>query len=184
MINELFEKSTPLFGPYRLQRMDLDQVPATASVMLASEPWQSYGFSFETIERFLDGCVNAGIARVIICRNGPDEEVGDFSAEGTGTVEEQVVGLAVVQPGFLGGRFLEILAVAENHRGKGVGTKIIDLVCKECPPHIRDLFVLVAMSNTAAVKFYDKMGFIDVGEMPGLILPGKVERLIWLRFRD
>ncbi len=178
MPGRLFENSTPLFGPYRLEIMVPDQIPAVTSIMMASEPWESYGFTSHTIEKFIGGCVEAKIARVILCSEKEKEETPENIAM------EYVVGIAVVQPGFLGGRFLEILAVAEQHRQKGIGKKVIETICRECPSNIRDLFVLAAMSNTDAIAFYDKMDFVDVGELPGLILPNKVERLIWRRFRE
>ncbi len=174
MSSILFEESTELFGPYRIARMKSEQVSAAVSIMLTSEPWESYGFTPPTVENFIKGCVDAGMTRAVLFKEN----------EASGAIREQVVGIVIIQPGFLGGRFLEILAIAEPHRGKGVGAKIIEAICAECPPNIRDLFVLAAKNNLNAVKFYKKLGFVDVGELPGLILPDKTERLIWLRFRD
>lgn len=171
MDQSLFPESTKLEETYRLVRMELEDVSAVCPIMLASEPWQSYGFSNDTVAGFLKGSVEAGLARVLV----------HFDDEAS---EETVVGVVVVQPAFLGGRYLEILAVAEKHRGRGLGRKIVDAVCREAPQNIRDLFVLVSVFNEDAVGFYDKLGFRDVGELSGLILPDRVERLIWLRFRD
>ena len=175
MTHELFPDSVQLEGPYRLDRMTQKQVPAVVSIMLASEPWMSYGFEGAVVERFMAGSVEAGLARSLIHVMEPDED-----SPGA----EEVIGVVVIHPGFLGGRYLEILAISERHRGKTLGTQIINLLCRESPAHMRDLFVLVSLFNQPAVGFYEKQGFIDVGDLPGLILPGKVERLIWLRFRN
>jgi GNAT superfamily N-acetyltransferase len=174
MSSILFEESTELYGPYRIARMKPEQISPAVSVMLASEPWESYGFTPQTVERFIKGCVDAGMTRALLFNDD----------QGSEAIREQVVGIVIIQPGFLGGRFLEILAIAEPHRGKGIGTKIVEAICRECPPNIRDLFVLAAINNSNAIEFYKKLGFVDVGELPGLILPDKTERLIWLRFRD
>jgi ribosomal protein S18 acetylase RimI-like enzyme len=168
MTNHLFRQSRPLGNGVSLVRMTRGHIEAAAKIMAEAEPWNSYGFDFSRISDFLAGSIRADIARTVI-----------EGAAGKGTV----AGVVIVQPGFLGGRFLEILALDEKHRGRGLGRRVIDEICREMPAHMRDLFVLVAETNAPAVAFYRKLGFMDVGDMPGLIRPGKTDRLIWLRFR-
>ncbi|MCL4236328.1 MAG: GNAT family N-acetyltransferase [Deltaproteobacteria bacterium] len=162
-----FPDHTDLGIGHALVTMRADEVAAVADIMMASEPWAKYGYERRTIEDFLVGTVEAGMARVVTPTDGPRE----------------VVGVATVQPGFLGGRYLELLALRDDRRGRGLGRRVIEAVCYEMPVHMRDLFVLVAESNQKAISFYRHLGFRDVGDLPGLIRLGKVERLIWLRFR-
>ncbi len=168
----MFLKETDLGGGYRLVRMKEAHVGRVTDIMRGAEPWKSYGMTRDSIAGFLGGSVRAGVARIVVIGK-PARPVHPG----------RVLGVVTIQPAFLGGRFLEILALDEAHRGKGIGRRVIDAVCLEAPLRVRDLFVLVAETNTTAKSFYEHLGFKDVGTMPGLILPEKVERLIWLRFR-
>ncbi|MCZ7583523.1 MAG: GNAT family N-acetyltransferase [Deltaproteobacteria bacterium] len=141
-------------------------------IMLHAEPWQSYDFSPDRIADYLGGMVDAGMARVLAVPDAGHAPAG-----------EEIAGVCIVQPSFLGGRFLEILALDTPYRRRGLGRAILEAICDECPPQLRDYFVLVAGSNANAVAFYKRLGFVDVGDLPGLIRPDKVERLIWWRFR-
>ncbi len=175
MINGPFAETTPLAEGFRLDRMKAEHIPAVASIMMSSEPWNSYGYVEDQLERFLAGSIEAGVARVLV--RSKSDNPGDAPAD-------SVEGVVIVHPGFLGGRYLEILAVEEKVRGRGLGSMIVEEVCREAPPYVRDVFVLIAVSNVGAARFYSSLGFQAVGELPGLVLPDKVERLLWLRFRN
>ncbi|MBZ0273726.1 GNAT family N-acetyltransferase [bacterium] len=159
--------------------MTRSAIARVTDIMLAAEPWKSYGFSGEQIRSFIEGCVNARVARVVV-RDDGDEPPPLWH---TGVDPAAVVGVVVVQPGFLGGRFLEILALDADVRGRGLGRAIIDAIGRESPLQVRDLFVLVAESNAPARAFYERLGFRPVGPLPGLIREDRDEILIWLRFR-
>jgi len=168
MAGSIFPARTALDDRFILATMTRAHVEGAARIMAEAEPWESYGFGLDRIKDFLAGSIRAGMARVVIDRSLP---------------AKPVVGVVIVQPGFLGGRFLEILALDEGHRGRGLGRKAIDAVCDEMPEHMRDFSFSWRQRIRRPSIFYRHVGFRDVGDLPGIIRPDKVERLIWLRFR-
>lgn len=158
---------TDLGNGEQLITMTHDDAEAMAGVMIDAEPWRSYRYDRAMVRDFLVGSLEAGLARVV---------------RGAATGDEPIAAV-VVHPGFLGGRFLEILAIREDRRGRGLGRRIVEAVCLEMPVQMRDLFVLAAGTNEPAQAFYRRLGFREAGELPGLIRPDKTERLLWLRFR-
>jgi ribosomal protein S18 acetylase RimI-like enzyme len=171
---EFFPASTPLSRGYHLIGMTPAHAGQAARFMAVSDPWKSYGFDSEMILDFLENSRRAGMARVVV-KDPPDSK--------SPLPGQQAIGVVCLQPAFLGGRIVEVLAVDAPWRGRGLGRAIIDALCREMPVHMRDLFLLASVNNPKALEFYRHLGFRDVGDLPGLIQPDKSERLVWLRFR-
>ena len=51
--------------------------------------------------------------------------------------------------------------MAEEHRGKGIGTKLIDAVLSELDEVGGDCFLTVNPSNDAALRLYESWGFTE-----------------------
>ena len=51
--------------------------------------------------------------------------------------------------------------MAEEHRGKGIGTKLIDAILSEVDDAGGDCFLTVNPSNDAALRLYESWGFTE-----------------------
>lgn len=61
--------------------------------------------------------------------------------------------------------YVSNIAVSENNRRCGIGAKLVDrLMIFLREQHLSFLSLEVRKSNTAAIKLYDKLGFVKVGE--------------------
>ena len=63
---------------------------------------------------------------------------------------------------------LDLLAVRKPHRQHGVGTQILHWLEKVADTAgIVNIFVQVRLSNSGAIRFYEKLGYLAVAEIPG-----------------
>ena len=104
-----------------------------------------------------------------------DEAVGFFGSQshcGVAVLDGRVVGLYILHPNNVGrcGHICNAsYAVRAAARGKGVG----ELLVRDCIVQARQLgfrilqFNAVVKTNTAARRLYQKLGFAELGEIPG-----------------
>lgn len=74
--------------------------------------------------------------------------------------------------------YLHIISVKEAYRSKGIGKELIEFVEELAFVSADKIFLVVADFNPEAKRFYDKMGYHQVGEIPGLYREGIVEYLM------
>jgi ribosomal-protein-alanine N-acetyltransferase len=116
-------------------------VPRVAALEMASftAPWKA-----DTFERLLDrssGC------HLLVLEDG----------------DEGVVAYAVLWC-ILDQGELANLAVAESHRGRGWGRRLLDQVMDGARRQgVKSLYLEVRVSNAAAIELYRSSGFTDVG---------------------
>lgn len=89
-----------------------------------------------------------------------------------------VVGIAVVRPKFLMGDYVELFGVADQARGKGLGSTLLAHVESITFGRSRNLFVCVSDFNQPARAFYQGLGYQEVGPMPNLLIAGSAEILL------
>jgi [ribosomal protein S18]-alanine N-acetyltransferase len=74
--------------------------------------------------------------------------------------------------------YIKILCTAASCRGRGIGEKLIrfaeDRIFSEYP----NIFLCVSSFNTGARRFYERMGFHEVGELTNYIIDGNSEILM------
>lgn len=74
--------------------------------------------------------------------------------------------------------YLEIIAVREDLRGKGVGSRLLQFFEDAVFPDTRRVFLVVADFNTDAKQLYERIGYRQVGEIPGLYRDWITEHLM------
>jgi ribosomal protein S18 acetylase RimI-like enzyme len=126
--------------------------------MAGSDPWITLG-------RDLDACRR-------VCLNH-DYQV--FVA----TREECRLGFALThRRGVVGSPYLATLAVAPEHRGRGVGTLLLGFVEDYYRHEARHLFICVSSFNPRARRLYERVGFRPVGEIHDYFIEGESELLM------
>lgn len=123
------------------RQMVLADVPRVAALEMASftAPWKA-----DTFEHLLDrssGC------HLLVLDDG----------------DEGVVAYAVLWCVLDQGELANI-AVAESHRGRGLGRRLLDQVMERARQQgVESLYLEVRVSNVAAIELYRSAGFKDVG---------------------
>jgi ribosomal protein S18 acetylase RimI-like enzyme len=128
------------------------------------EPWASMGYQAAPLGRWLQRCARAGWVWVAMERRA-------------------VLGLLVMQPDFLLGNFIALLAVSPAHAGRGVGRALVDKAERLTFAKRRWLYVSCDDHNRAAARFYKKVGFVRAARLPDLVCQGRTESL-WRMSRN
>lgn len=74
--------------------------------------------------------------------------------------------------------YLHIISVKEEYRGKGIGKKMMDFVEDIILKNDTKLFLVVADFNPEAKRFYEKLGYKQVGSIPNLYRNGTTEYIM------
>ena len=89
-----------------------------------------------------------------------------------------VAGLALLRRQFLFGDYLELLAIAPSTQRKGLGRALLNHLERIVFARSTNLFACVSDFNTSARQFYERNGYIEVGPLPDLLMPGTSEILL------
>lgn len=87
-------------------------------------------------------------------------------------------GLVAIRSPWLRGPFLEMLALMPAARGQGLGRAVLDWVAAEALRLAPNLWTTVSNFNEDARAFYARVGFEEISELPGLIIPDASEILL------
>ena len=144
----------PVFRP-----MVPEDRPAVIAMLVGSDPWKRLGYSTDFWQRVFTP-LPLGRDSVILVQDG------------------HVSGIALVRPKFLFGDYLELLAVAPTLIGQGLGRLLLAQVESLAFARGKNLFACVSDFNTGARKFYRRHGFVEIGPLPDLLVPGSAEILL------
>lgn len=140
-------------------RMRPDEVQAAAALAAGLPFFQSYGMDAAAF----DARLQAGLA---------DERSHILAAREA----DRLIGLAwfVARAGFDRAGYLRLLAVEAAAHGQGVGRALVAALEAE---HLQagGIFVLVTEDNRPARAFYERLGYVLAGSLPGFVLADRTE---------
>jgi ribosomal protein S18 acetylase RimI-like enzyme len=94
---------------------------------------------------------------------------------------DDVTGFAWLVPrgGFDRSGYLRLIAVGSGHRGAGVGRRLVEALEET---HLRHggIMLLASADNTGARRFYERLGYRQVGLLPGYVVPD-LDELIFFK---
>ncbi|MFH1350780.1 MAG: GNAT family N-acetyltransferase [Pseudomonadota bacterium] len=157
----IVSSEAPFSAPaYRLPNCTLcrleeeDQALSTVSRALAGmEPWLTLGYTHEGLHNYLVR---------------PDSALMKYLV----SISGEAAGLVCIRYPWLRGPCLELLAVFDEHQGRGTGTQILRWIEEQVRSVSDNLWVLVSSFNAGALKFYQSQGFVKIGAVPDLVKPG------------
>ncbi len=77
------------------------------------------------------------------------------------------------------------VAVAESYRRRGIAKRMLSELLRQGKERgITEFFLEVRASNEAAVRLYEKLGFIEVGRRKGFYERPKEDALIYKKYAD
>jgi len=91
-------------------------------------------------------------------------------------VSDNLAGVFSLRYPWLFGPFIELMALFDGFRGKGIGGRIIDWACLQY--QTTNVWVTVSAINAGAQRFYSRMGFERTATLEDLIKPGWDEILL------
>lgn len=142
-----------------IRNMEPGDRAAIVHLLGASDPWRTLGYTSTDWNR-------------IFCPVPQDRDC--YVVETVG----QVAGVAIVKQKFLLGDYLELLAVAESARHKGLGAQLLLYIEELVFGRTQNLFVCVSDFNEPAKGFYRKHGYQEIGPMPNFLIAGSAEILL------
>jgi ribosomal-protein-alanine N-acetyltransferase len=132
-------------------------------LLAESDPWKRLGYGDTDWKRlFHDQGIPAG--------QGREGYVAEMSG--------QIAGIALLRQRFLLGAYLELLAIAPDVRGRGVGSILLGHVEALVFGQAKNLFVCVSDFNAGARRFYARHGYQEIGPIPDLLITGSSELLL------
>jgi len=78
----------------------------------------------------------------------------------------RAVGFVLFDYRFFDQGWIELIIIEEKYRGKGIGGKVFDLICKQC--NTSKVFTSTNSSNVPMQQALTKAGFSFAGEIVGL----------------
>jgi ribosomal protein S18 acetylase RimI-like enzyme len=148
----------------QVRRVEPAAARRQAEWIVAMEPWRSMGFRAAPLGRWL---FRRARARCVLA-------VAHKAA---------ILGVVVIQPDFLLGTFIALLAVQPQAAGQGVGRALIDRVEQETFAKRHWLYVSSDSKNLGAARFYKKLGFKRAARLPDLVCENRVE-ILWRKKRE
>ena len=143
-----------------LRPLTHDDVVIISNSLVKMEPWQTLGYSADTLSNYL-------------LRS--DDLLYRYAL----VESEKIVGILCVRYPWLRGACLELLAIFPSQQGKGSGREVISWLESELGENnLHNLWTLVSSFNLDAQHFYEKLGFIEVGQFDDFILQGYAELLL------
>jgi ribosomal-protein-alanine N-acetyltransferase len=62
---------------------------------------------------------------------------------------------------------LQNISMHPNHKRLGLGEELLDYVIQRLPEQINQIYLEVRVSNSSAIRLYNKIGFVEVGQRRG-----------------
>ena len=146
------EEQSFYLSPFRTEYV----VPASM-LLCAMDPWLTMEYTPEAFEVYL---------------RQEDPSLSRFAV----MMSQNVGGVLAVRYPWLFGPFIELMAIFDGYRGKGIGSQIIDWACERY--NSENLWATVSSFNLNAQKFYSKAGFEQTTILVDLIKPGWDEILL------
>ncbi len=142
-----------------VRSLHLDDVDACAAIMADNPLWRRYGVTAEVARRHFSSGLERGVALFVVESDGEPagflwlEPVGAFARSG----------------------YIRLIGVSPTRQGQGLGQELMEHAERVLFAQGDDVFLLVSDFNLAAQRFYQRLGYCQVGALPDYMLPGVAE---------
>jgi GNAT superfamily N-acetyltransferase len=154
----LFEQRVYDFGDFVLSPLRSDLAKEIATRMASMEPWCTLRKSSAVLAASL--VEPDDHYRRWVIRRGLDP-----------------IGVLGIRCPWLYGPYVALLAIFHEHQRRGVGGGILGWIERQAQGS-RNTWVCVSSFNTRAQLFYTRHGYLQVGELQDLLVPGHSELLL------
>jgi [ribosomal protein S18]-alanine N-acetyltransferase len=128
--------------------------PVCARMMTTTDPWISLEMDFEQCLKAFEGSCK----EICIAKSGND-----------------IAGFVIMQTCGTFSGYIQTICVAENYRGKGIGTSLLEFCEKRILSYSPNIFICVSSFNSGAINLYNSYGFKLIGELDNFVKEGFTE---------
>lgn len=136
-----------------------DDIPACAEIMARNPLWQRYGVTADSASRNLESGLQRGA--VLFVADSDDGPAGFLWLEPVGA--------------FARSGYIRLIGVRPDRQGQGLGRELMAHAERVLLEQADDVFLLVSDFNTSAQRFYQRLGYQQVGALQDYVLPGVAE---------
>jgi ribosomal protein S18 acetylase RimI-like enzyme len=148
-----------------LRPLQAEDVPVCARLMAESPLWQRYHVTQASATRRFE----QGLARQATIA------VADLDGEVAGFIWYDTQGT------FGRSGYIMLVGVRSELRSQGVGQALMAHAETEMYRLVQDIFLLVSDFNEPAQRFYNRLGYRQVGRIPDYVIPGIAELIFHKR---
>lgn len=154
-----FHVSAVDLNPCTLLPLDPDSAGVMAGWLVSMDPWKRLEYRESGLLAYLTR-TDPALARYRI------------------TVGKELVGVLCIRYPWLRGPSLELIAILDGFRQKGLGSAVLEWMEKGARGICPNLWTTVSFFNHRAVAFYEKHGFREVVILRDFLKPGEDEILL------
>ncbi len=147
--------------------MQPSDIPSLARLMAGDPLWQRYGVTEESAARRLAGGLEQAATILVADEDGAC--LGFVWYVGRGA--------------FARSGYIMLIGVQPGARSRGVGRALVARAEAAMFAGVDDIFLLVSDFNEPAQRFYQGLGYTQVGSIPDYVVPGITE-LIYRKRRE
>jgi ribosomal protein S18 acetylase RimI-like enzyme len=130
---------------------------ACARIMAATDPWITLDIDYDQCSKAFEG----SFREIFVLKN-----------------EKDIIGFVIMQRQGTFKGYIQTLAIDQNYRGKGYGTKLLRFCEDRILSYSPNIFICVSSFNQGAIQLYTKFGFERIGLLKDFIKPGFDELLL------
>jgi ribosomal protein S18 acetylase RimI-like enzyme len=93
-------------------------------------------------------------------------------------LREEIVGFIIVEMVGTFKGYVKSVCVSPRHRGKGIGSRLMNHVEERILSETPNVFILVSSFNKRVRKLYRRLGYEEIGELRDYIVRGHSEVLM------
>lgn len=133
----------------RIREISDKDVPQIAEILANSEPWVSRGSPPDELRRMLSSAIGRG-----------DIYIAEEDSAPTG------VACFIPEPVIAEGGCVRFIAVRPDKRRHGIGRQLMGFVERKVFGRSHNIFVSIGAANEMARRFFERLGYQKVGEVP------------------
>ena len=149
--------------PLQVVPLESHHIAACAAIVGRLDLYRRYGFGEQAAARLLAAALCE--PRAVLLVAGEAGEVAGFA-------------WFVRRGAFDRSGYLRLIAVDERWQGRGAGQELLGELERR---HLAEggILLLCESSNAAARRFYERLGYSPVGELPDYVKPGLHEKIFY-----
>ena len=146
-------------SPITIQPLQAEDLPACVQVLTQNELWKQYSITQERAEHMLNQALQEGASILVAKIDGQTTGFAWYSLHGA----------------FHRSAYLRLIGVLPAWQGHHVGEALLKAAEDASAEHVQDMFLLVTHTNLSAQRFYQRMGYQQVGAIPDYVVKGITE---------